>query len=219
MIPDVRSEIWLVRHGQSESNANLATVSPHSTRLTETGWRQASRFARLIDVQPDLIIVSPYVRSVQSARPLCERYPQTPVEEWPVQEFTYLSPAAYQGTTAAQRRPQIDAYWRKSDPKFHHPGAESFSVFLSRVTEVIERLKQLKGFVMIISHGHTIRLLWQLLSSGVALSPEKQMQAYYHLRQSVVISNFAVLKLRFVSETDVWMTGFSDGLGMKKYPE
>ena len=199
----------MVRHGQSESNANLTTSTPQSTRLTEEGWQQARILAQFLNPQPKLIIVSPYVRSIQSARPLREKYPHTPVEQWPTEEFTSLSPVTYRGTTAAQRRPQTNAYWQKNDPYLCHPEAESFVHFLARVNMIIARLKQLTGFTVVISHGHTIRLLWQILSTGLT-TPETQIQAYNHLRQGLAIPNCAILKLHFVSDTEVRMSNFID---------
>jgi broad specificity phosphatase PhoE len=90
MIPDGLPEIWLVRHGQSESNANLTTSTPEATKLTEKGWQEASFFAEFLAKRPDLIILSPYARSIESALPLRERYPDnTPLQQWPIEEFTY----------------------------------------------------------------------------------------------------------------------------------
>jgi broad specificity phosphatase PhoE len=214
MTLDSPSEIWLVRHGQSESNANFTTSAPHSSRLTERGWHEAHLFAQFLDRRPDLLIVSPYVRAIESARPLREKYPDTPMAQWPIEEFTYLPPLAYQGTTAVQRRPLIEAYWQKSDPDFRHPGAESFTNFLVRVNAALERMKKLRGFTVIISHGHVMRLLWQILAVGLAPSAERQMQAYNHLRQAVVIPNCAVLRLHCLSGTETVMSGFIDVIGM-----
>lgn len=214
MILDSPSEIWLVRHGQSESNANLATSAPHASRLTERGWHEARLLAQSLDKRPDLIIVSPYVRSVESARPLLERYPDTPLEQWPIEEFTYLPPSAYNGTTAVQRRPLIEAYWQQNDPDLRYPGAECFSQFLARGSAALERMKRLQGFTIAISHGHVMRLLWQILSVGLAPSPEREMQVYNHLRQAVVIPNCAVLRLYPISDAEILMSGFMDVIGM-----
>ena len=56
------------------------------------------------------------------------------VEEWPIQEFTYLDPARCQNMTPAERAPMVRAYWELADPTHvDGAGAESFTAFLSRV--------------------------------------------------------------------------------------
>jgi broad specificity phosphatase PhoE len=215
MTYDSLAEIWLVRHGQSESNANLTTSAPHASRLTEKGWQEARILAGFIEKRPDLIVVSPYARSLESALPLREKYPDTPLEQWPIEEFTYLPPLSYRGTTATQRLPIINDYWQKNDPDLCHPGAESFTHFLLRVHAVIERLRGLTGLTVVISHGHTMRLLWLILATGLAASRARQMQTYNYLRQAVAIPNCAMLKLRFISEIETLMSGFIDVVGMQ----
>lgn len=54
--------------------------------------------------EPDLIVVSPEPRAKQTAEPFIARFPGVEVETWPIQEFTYLSPARCVGTTAEPPR-------------------------------------------------------------------------------------------------------------------
>ena len=50
------------------------------------------------------------------------------VEEWPVQEFTYLESGRFAGTTGAERRTHVDYYWKTRAPEYRDgPGAERFS--------------------------------------------------------------------------------------------
>jgi broad specificity phosphatase PhoE len=212
MSHDQHAEIWLIRHGQSESNANLKTRDPQSSSLTEQGRQEARSVSRCISQPPDLIIVSPYCRSILSALPLREKFPGAPVEQWPVQEFTYLPLELYQGSTAIERIPHIETYWQRNEPDLCHAGAESFAQFLARVKTIMERLQGLAGFTVLFGHGHTIRLLWQLLSCGMEATPARQMQMYNHLRQAVAIPNCAIMKLRFTPRTGLWMSGFLDAV-------
>jgi 2,3-bisphosphoglycerate-dependent phosphoglycerate mutase len=130
---------WLIRHAESEANFGLATAQPAETPLTERGWEQARRLAAWLDEPPSLIVTSPYVRTKQTAQPARERFPEVPHEEWPVQEFTYLSGLHGRLTTAAERRPLVEAYWLRADP--HHvdsPGSESFAGVLRRAHDTID---------------------------------------------------------------------------------
>lgn len=103
---------WLVRHGESAANAGAVTTDPASIPLTEAGRGQARSTAAAIMQRPNLIVVSSYLRTRQTTAPSIERFPDVPVETWPVQEFTYLSPGRCAGTTTAQRRPLVEAYWQ-----------------------------------------------------------------------------------------------------------
>src|SRR4051794_23129291 len=84
-------EIWLIRHGESESNAGLPTSDTAKIVLTPRGHAQAECMAAASPPPPVAIITSPYLRAVQSAQPTIRRFPQARLEEWPVHEFTYLS--------------------------------------------------------------------------------------------------------------------------------
>ena len=70
--------IYLVRHGESIANTGAKTPSAKDTHLTELGKKQAREFADKITQEPDLIVISPYVRTYQTALPLIEKFPNVP---------------------------------------------------------------------------------------------------------------------------------------------
>ncbi len=90
--------LHLIRHAESHSNAGLPTERPGTYPITALGRAQAERFA-LSGGEPDLIVTSPYVRTQMTAEPFRKRFPDVPHETWPVQEWTFLSPEYYKGTT------------------------------------------------------------------------------------------------------------------------
>ena len=154
---------WLVRHGQSASNAGLPTVGHAEVPLTALGQEQAREVAHRVGLQPNLLIVSPFLRAHETAAPIRERWPGTPCEVWPIQELTYLSPARCRGTTADIRRPWIEAYWQRCDPDYlDGPDAESFRSFMLRLGDFHRRLSALgSGFVIAVGHGQFFRAyLW-----------------------------------------------------------
>jgi broad specificity phosphatase PhoE len=63
-------EIWLIRHAESAANAGAVTSSPETIPLTEKGLQQARRVAAWFDKQPDIIAVSRYMRTQQTATPI-----------------------------------------------------------------------------------------------------------------------------------------------------
>jgi len=161
-MPDTR-HVVLVRHGESEANAGAATDDAVSCGLTARGQRQARAVAAWLEPAPDLIVVSSYLRARETAQETCQRFPGARVEEWPVHEFHYLGSDAYRGTSARQRRPARDDYWRALDPeRVCEPGAESFAAFLSRVRAVRERLESApEPRIVVFGHKKFIHaLLW-----------------------------------------------------------
>jgi 2,3-bisphosphoglycerate-dependent phosphoglycerate mutase len=173
-------EIWLIRHGESTSNAGEATKDASSIPLTDRGWQQARETACKFAIAPDLIVVSPYLRARQTAAPTAELFPDVPIEIWQVQEFTYLSPVRCANTTVEQRRPLVDAYWHTSDPRLvDGPGAESFSQMLDRVQAAARRIETLSASnIAIFTHGHIMQA-WRMLADNPQASDKADMKRYF----------------------------------------
>ena len=152
------ARILLVRHGESRANAGFATSEPADVPLTDLGHQQALDVADQINETPDLIVVSPYKRTQQTAVPLRRRYPDAPYEVWPIQEFTFLTPGACVGLDAGQRRPIVEAYWARGDmAHVDGEGAESFNDFTARVVEFDDRLTARDGLVVVVGHEQFFR--------------------------------------------------------------
>jgi broad specificity phosphatase PhoE len=165
---------WLVRHGQSTSNAGLPAPGHGEVPLTELGQQQAREFADLVQRQPDLLVVSPFLRAVATAEPILARWPLARCETWPIHELTYLSPARCLGTTPETRRPLIEAYWHRCDPDYRDgPDAESFGSFVMRLLEFHQRLLAVDGdFVVVVGHGQFFRAYQLALGEGFAVSAD-----------------------------------------------
>jgi len=150
------TRIILVRHGQSVTNAGGRAADQVSNPLTELGRAQSREFAERFDCKPTLFVVSPFLRAQQTSEPLRQRFPDVPVEEWPIHEFSFLNPALHKGTSEADREPNVVGYWQREDPAYiDGPGAESFTLFLDRAREAIRRLvaRDPGGCIVIFTHG------------------------------------------------------------------
>lgn len=202
--------VWLIRHGESISNADLPTGDPAETALTEKGLRQAEWIAEAFVVEPDLIVVSPYLRARQTAVPTRRRFPHVPSEEWPVHEFTYLNPARYQGTTGTGRRPYALAYWQRNDPYEKEEAAgESFAGLMGRVQETAVRLRKHPAqFIAVFSHGLFLRaLIWSVMT-GVTEATSQTMEQYHHFLQALQIPNGAIVKAQFPLNSPIFISNF-----------
>jgi broad specificity phosphatase PhoE len=192
-------EVWLIRHGQSMANAGEMTTAPGSAGLTDLGKRQAAMIAAAIPRKPERIIVSPYDRTRQTAGPSIARFPDSAVEEWPLQEFTYLLPAKYNGTTLEQRRPMENEYWSRLDPAYvEGQGTESFLGMFDRVEAAWERLRRMQGFTLIFSHGQIMRAFFMLLFEGFLdyrQDPVKAMTMFLGLRRGLFIPNGSIMRI------------------------
>lgn len=148
--------IRFIRHAESAANAGLPTTDPGEIPLTDNGKLAAARAAAEYDgPEPDLIVVSPYLRARQTSEPFIARFPDAEVETWAVQEFTYISPARCVGTTAADRRPLVEAYWNAASPTHEDgDGSESFLDFIARVRTSLEELRLREaGSILVVCHG------------------------------------------------------------------
>lgn len=152
--------IRFLRHAESAANAGLPTSDPGEIPLTEAG-RLAANVAAL-DYEgppPDLIVVSPFRRAQETAAPFRRRFAMALMEEWPVQEFTYLSPARFGASTAEERRPSVESYWKTATPETNDgPGAESFQDFIGRVQTAMANLRgRSEQSVLVVCHEMVIK--------------------------------------------------------------
>ncbi len=192
--PGQQRQRWLVRHGESAANAGIATTDPATIPLTLAGCDQAQRVAAVLPQRPDLIVVSAYLRTQQTAEPTMRRFPEVPVETWPVQEFTYLSPSRCIDTTAEQRQPVVEAYWHRCDPDHDDgPGAESFSAMLGRVRDLQDRLaRHPAGCIAVFTHGQVMQAL-RLLDMHPTMGDRELMARFLEFNRQSPVHNGQML--------------------------
>lgn len=189
--------VWLIRHGESESNAGAPSADPGACLLTARGQAQAVGVAAALPATPTLVVTSPYRRAAQTAEPTIARFPSVRHEEWPVQEFAYLGMFHDRLSTADERRPHATEYWNRADPQLSLGGAESFAGLLGRAHDCLDRLsKQPTGPVAVFTHGMFMRAVaWALLTGATADNPE--MRAFHRFAGGFAVPNGAVVELRF----------------------
>lgn len=180
--------VVLIRHGQSTGNAGIPCDDLALPALTEIGWRQAREVAQAWHERPTLIVTSPYLRTQQTAQPTVERFPDVPVEVWPIQEFTYLQPSRWNGTLGHERLPSIERYWEQADPDYcDGPGAESFATLLKRSEDALQRLQALPvdALVYVFSHGQFIQAVRSLILD-TGLNAHEKMHLFWRKGESAI---------------------------------
>ncbi len=144
-----------IRHGESTGNVDIPASDLSQISLTERGHAQAVALAETWTHRPELIALSPYLRTHLTAEPTIRRFPDVPVEVLPMQEFTYLKPSRWNGTSRNQRLPHIEAYWKAAEPDYcDGPGAESFSTLLVRVATTLAQLEKLNPGALALAFSH-----------------------------------------------------------------
>ncbi len=153
------TEAIFVRHGQSTANAGNWNQPFAQIELTPLGQRQAEALAQQWNVTPSLIVVSPFVRTQQTAAPTIARFPKVPVETWPIQEFTYWDIAHWDGSSPEVEVEDVARFWRIGDPHHRRGASETFGELLDRAGAALQRLEalQLEAPVLLFSHGHFIQ--------------------------------------------------------------
>jgi broad specificity phosphatase PhoE len=194
--------VWWVRHGESVGNAGARTREPGTYSLTAHGFAQADTFAARLERAPDFIVVSPYVRAQQTAAPTIARFPAARVEEWPIQEITFLAPARCIDTTQVERRFMARDFWAKCDPHFTDgDGAESFAATVGRAQSALASLRSREdGFTLVFSHGVFMRIMhWIALTRRPVIGAE-EMRLCYEFVRGWDVPNCGVLPMLFAAD-------------------
>ncbi|MQY30833.1 histidine phosphatase family protein [Nocardia aurantia] len=188
--------VWLIRHGESEGNIGLPTRNG-ATPLTDVGHAQARRVAAAFDTAPSLIVVSPMRRAQQTAQPTADRYPGSPREQWPVQEFHHLPSFADRPVTAEFLGPHLRAYWERADPEERHPGKESFTDLLDRAEELLKRLAaQPDGLIAVFSHGTFLGAVLYVVEARHERTPAG-MRAFHDYHEANPLGNGVIVELGY----------------------
>ncbi len=189
-------QVLLLRHGQSILNLGLAAENYSLAPLTEEGIRQAKEACRDLPFEPELIVSSPYRRTVQTAEPIRKRFPQAKWELWnELHEFTYLEPASCAGLTKDERRPRSRAYWNATDPDYvDGEGAESFRMLMHRADVVLDRLRNREeSRIILVSHEQFIKAFLMTLHGR----DEDMTKVMRRFKKTSAVGNCEAIPLEF----------------------
>lgn len=191
--------VTFIRHGESTGNAGIPSFDLANLELTATGQAQAEQLAVGWTTAPTLIAVSPYLRTQLTAAPTIKRFPDVPVVTLPMEEFTYLEPGRWNGTSRNERLPFIEAYWSRGDPAYRDgPGAESFDTLLGRVGKTLVQLQAYPDDAQVdaFSHGQFMQAL-RLVLLFPQWSARQAMAHFWPFSTRHPIRNADRLELQF----------------------
>ena len=145
------TEVWLVRHGETEWSRDHKHTSTTDLPLTDVGEEMARALpGKLAGVDFDLVLTSPRQRARRTAG--LAGFPSAEVDEDLV-EWAY---GDYEGITTEEIRETVPGWSVWSHPT---PGGETAAEVAARLDRVLARARATEGRVLVFGHGHALRVL------------------------------------------------------------
>lgn len=156
MSADVRTVLYLVRHGEADSNREGRIGGWSPVPLTALGRRQAERAAaELARRRPTLLVTSDVERARQTAAPIAAATGLAPLAEPGLRERTLGVLDGLPFEEARARHPELWQRMIARDPEAVPEGGETPDAVHRRVTEVISRLvrEHAGERIAVVTHG------------------------------------------------------------------
>ena len=144
------SEIWLVRHGETEWSRSGQHTSRTDLPLTADGELQAEGLKSMLAGRPfALVLSSPMKRAVET----CRAVGLTPEISDDLREWDY---GDYEGLTTTQIQQRVPEWtiWTGAPPR-----GETIQQVAARTDRIIARALAASGEVALFGHGHLLRVL------------------------------------------------------------
>jgi broad specificity phosphatase PhoE len=158
---EMPSEIWLVRHGETEWSRSGQHTSRTDLPLTPAGELQAESLKRMLAGHPfALVLSSPMNRAIETCR-LVGLEPQISED---LREWNY---GDYEGLTTAEIQKRVPGWTVWTGPA---PNGESAEQVAARADRAIARALAAGGDAALFGHGHLLRVL---AARWVGLEPSR----------------------------------------------
>ncbi len=180
-----------MRHGQADNNVNRILVGRHiESHLTEHGRKQVLDTARhLREISIDKILVSPVVRTIETAEIVCE----TLGTSYQIDERLYEIEL---GKLVGMNYEEIILkygnlffqFYTENDGELTHYGVESFTSIKQRIKNILDEITELHADknVLMISHLDPIKAAISIL---LDLKPESLYRWHIHNASLSILKN------------------------------
>ena len=146
------SELWLVRHGETEWSRALRHTGRSDVPLTDRGRRRAQGLRALLATQSfGRVLASPLIRARETAS--LAGYSDAVDLDDDLREWDY---GAFEGQTTADLRRRLGSFSIWSTPV---PEGESLDEVAARADRVLHQLAAGGERCLLFSHGHFLRIL------------------------------------------------------------
>ncbi len=166
--PPQTVEVCFMRHGQTDWNAKSIMQGTVDTELNEIGLKQAQAKAKTVDeFQPDVIIVSPLKRALQTAQIAAQGKYQIITDER-IKERYYAEAQGMSFGQIKERYPNFDSFVVNGLPYLVEvpEGGETYEQAYERMEEfLVDLVKNYGGKrVLVVSHGDPLDMAEAILA-------------------------------------------------------
>ena len=165
------SRLFLIRHGDTESNSAERYWGDTDVKLSDAGLQQAERLRdRLAAENIDAIYSSDLSRASSTADTIASNHGLEIITCAELREMNFGELEGLTFSEISQRYLEVTELWLKRSPKLKCPGGESIEEFNIRVNQFIGRLENHapQEAIAIVAHSGSLRsLLCHLLGIGL----------------------------------------------------
>lgn len=165
------TELYIVRHGETDSNTRMACLGHTDVPMNENGAKQVRLLAKsLVNIEFDAVYVSPLTRTVDTAAAIKKKAPMT--MSYGLIERDYGDWEGMNFAEIEEKYPEEYRKWRENWIDFVLPGGESAAEHQKRVNEIMDKivLENTGKRVLIVTHLGTAR---HIISHLLGLSAEQ----------------------------------------------
>jgi probable phosphoglycerate mutase len=162
------TEIWFIRHGETDWNRTRRIQGWKDIPLNDAGELQAQRLAERLEReaqhQPfNALYSSDLQRAHHTALPVAERLAMRVRTEPGIRERSYGVLEGLDTITSEQLAPEARAAWKSRDPDRAIEGGESLGQFRTRILSTVEDLavRHRDERVLVFTHGGVLDILWR----------------------------------------------------------
>lgn len=194
-------KIYLVRHGQTETNSRDVVTGEYGA-LSEKGRDQAAQLAeRFLHVDFDHLISSDYERANETASFIAKTKNREIITEPLIRELR--RPTEFHGVSRTSK--EYEAFLSAldenvNDPNWHFSDEENFFDLFKRVEAFFNKIEDLDGDLVVVSHSRIIMTMTMYVMMGKQLTPDTWKLGMRHL----LVSNTGITTLLYNSEMKQW---------------
>jgi broad specificity phosphatase PhoE len=159
--------LLVVRHGQTDFNAQRRYQGAIDVALNATGIRQAEALAQRLRADAiDAIVSSPFKRALQTARVIARAVPR---DVQVMEHFRERSVGVYEGLTSDEVKARYPDLWGQHLTRQMNqapPGGETILEVGCRVLEGLDQLKQRHSneTVLLVAHAFVGRVIYGIIN-------------------------------------------------------
>jgi len=156
--------LLLIRHGETQWNAQARIQGHRDIALSERGLRQAQRLARFLGEQAiDAVYASDLARASQTAQPLADALGRPLQLDERLRERGF---GLFEGSTYEEAQanwPNEYAIWRRRDPAHALPGGESYLAARARVLQCLDEIARAHAgaTAAVVTHGGVLDIVYR----------------------------------------------------------